>query len=334
MYLWFREEYRGLYIVIKLLYLEILHGAAGARDAFEDLCYELIKSQFPDLEVRHVEGKQGDGGIDVYVGDLTDPHGIEVFQAKFFDREVGESQKDQIRKSFKRCVTNPEFKVSKWTLCLPRNLSLDEAKWFASWKKDEAQASSLPSRNIVLWNADDLERILDEPDNVTLKEKYFNQEQLTHIREIHGMLIELTKEIYNLMGGPIQETVKIQLKKLLDNNNNIVTSILQTAGITTQRFSISQRNTIENNILATFPSLYDRVYDLFQALETGNRLIDHAYTRSQNPRLPIGFDLSQPFSIQDLHVGTQKAILDTQEHAARVIYPLLIDLLTELQNLE
>jgi len=37
--------------VIKLLYLEILYGAAGARDVFEDLCYELIQSQFPDIEV-------------------------------------------------------------------------------------------------------------------------------------------------------------------------------------------------------------------------------------------------------------------------------------------
>ncbi len=152
-----------------------------------------------------------------------------------------------------------------------------------------------------MWDADNLERILDKPDNVTLKEKYFNQEQLTRIREIHGMLIELTKEIYNLMGGPTQETVKLQLKKFLDGNLSVAIAILHMAGVSTQRFNISQRNTIENNILATFPTLYSKVDDLFQALETGNRLLDHAYTCSQNPRLPIGFDPSQPFSIQDMH---------------------------------
>lgn len=319
--------------MIKLLYLEILYGAAGAREAFEDLSFELIRAQFPELEVHHIQRKQGDGGIDVYVGDLTDPNGIEVFQAKFFDREVGESQKDQIRKSFNRCITNNEFKVSKWTLCLPRNLSLDEAKWFANWKKDAAEASGLPSRNIVLWNADDLERILDEPDNVTLKEKYFNQEQLTRIREIHGMLIELTKEIYNLMGGPTQETVKVQLKKLFDSNLSIAISIVLTDGVSTERFDVSQRTTIENNVLATFPTLYGKVVDLFQALEKGNRLIDHAYLRSQNPRLLATFDLSQPISMQDLHAGTHLAIEQTKQYITQTIEPLLTDLLAELQSL-
>ena len=319
--------------MIKLLFLEILYGAAGARDVFEDLCYELIRSQFPDLEVRHVQRKQGDGGIDVYVGDLSDPNGIEVFQAKFFDREVGESQKDQIRKSFTRCTTNPEFKVSKWTLCLPRNLSLDEAKWFATWKKDAARASNLPSRNIVLWDADNLERILDEPDNASLKEKYFNQEQLTHIRETHGMLIELTKEIYNLMGGSTQETVKIQLKKCLDSNLSIVLPIFNAVGVPIERFDTSQRQTIENNVLATFPALYSKVVDLFQAFETGNRLLEHAYTRSLNPRLPAGIDRSQLIPYEAFHILTHQAVQQAKQHISQVVSPKLTDLLNELQSL-
>src|SRR5439155_2170168 len=39
----------------------------------------------------------------------------------------------EIRESFNRCITNPDFVTNHWTLCLPINLSTNETKWFEQW---------------------------------------------------------------------------------------------------------------------------------------------------------------------------------------------------------
>ncbi len=314
--------------MIKLLSLELIYGAAGARDVFEDLCFDLIKSLFPDVEVRHIQRKKGDGGIDVYVGDLTDPNGIEVFQAKFFDREVGNSQRNQIRESFNHCTKNPEFKTKKWTLCLPRNLALDESKWFANWKQDAAVAANMPSRNIALWDANDLERILDQPDNQRFKDKYFSEQHLTQIREMHGMLIELTKEIYNYMGGPTQETVRMQLAKYLESNLNKATIIYNGTVYYAERFDLSQRGVIESQILTTFPSLYVKTVEIFQALEKGNRLIDVAEDYYRNPKWPNRDNVSA----QDIYQPVVHTITQLKVHISQVITPMIEALLEDIKK--
>jgi hypothetical protein len=38
------------------------------RDQFEKLCFHLLKAKYPLANVRHVEGKAGDEGIDSYAG--------------------------------------------------------------------------------------------------------------------------------------------------------------------------------------------------------------------------------------------------------------------------
>ena len=79
---------------------KILHSNfAGARLAFENACETLIRVQHPDKNVKSVRIKQGDGGIDIFLGNLgVEP--IDVFQCKFFLDNVGTSQKSQIDKSF------------------------------------------------------------------------------------------------------------------------------------------------------------------------------------------------------------------------------------------
>ena len=72
----------------------------GARDKFETICGTLFKKLYPDKNVRIVEVKQGDGGIDILIGDIgLEP--IHVIQCKFFPDNFGDSQKAQIRESFK-----------------------------------------------------------------------------------------------------------------------------------------------------------------------------------------------------------------------------------------
>jgi hypothetical protein len=94
--------------VVKLLNLKLIY-AEGARAKFEDLCSHLIRSQFSD--VRDIRTAQGDGGIDIYVGDWADPNGIDVFQAKFFDSGLAASC-PQACPAFLKLPINSFFLVS------------------------------------------------------------------------------------------------------------------------------------------------------------------------------------------------------------------------------
>lgn len=54
----------------------------------------------------------GGWGVDVYIGDWSDPKGISVFQVKYFPMGLGSSQKDQVRRSFRSCLENEHFTMS------------------------------------------------------------------------------------------------------------------------------------------------------------------------------------------------------------------------------
>src|SRR4051812_7775906 len=104
-------------MAVKLIDLQLIYGVAGARDKFEDLVSHLVKGEQPDAG--KVRITQGDGGIDVHVGDLTDPAGIDVYQCKFFPQGIGDTQKAQVRDAFHSCRDSTNFKTKKWVLCIP-----------------------------------------------------------------------------------------------------------------------------------------------------------------------------------------------------------------------
>ena len=55
---------------------------SGAREAFENACESLFKAKYTDQHVSQVSVKKGDGGIDVFIGELgVEP--ITVIQCKF-----------------------------------------------------------------------------------------------------------------------------------------------------------------------------------------------------------------------------------------------------------
>jgi hypothetical protein len=177
-------------MAVKLIDLQLIYGVAGAREQFDELVSKLVKNEQPEADKVRVE--QGDGGIDVYVGELNDPSGIEVYQCKFFPQGLGESQKDQIRKSFQRCRDSDKFTVKRWTLCLPIDLSVDERKWFEDWRSKQA------SSGIVIadpWGATKLEGLLYQQKNRGSLEAYFRQEHLAQINELHAMLQRLVPDI-------------------------------------------------------------------------------------------------------------------------------------------
>lgn len=63
----------------------------GARAKFEEICSTLFKNIYINKYVKTVRLSQGDGGIDIFIGEIGNEP-IEVIQCKFFP-EFGESQK-------------------------------------------------------------------------------------------------------------------------------------------------------------------------------------------------------------------------------------------------
>lgn len=135
--------------------LHLYGNEAGARAAFESACFLILKSRFPNENVHSVRVHQGDGGIDVYVG-LLGVEPVDVYQCKYFVNGVSDSQKEQIRSSFRSAVENTEFKVRKWCLCLPVDLSVQESIWFDSWAAKQQQLTPvrIPALELYKWAED------------------------------------------------------------------------------------------------------------------------------------------------------------------------------------
>jgi hypothetical protein len=110
--------------------LQMLGGIPGQREIFEGICRKVVRAEHPGA--RSLREHQGDHGIDFYVGDLQT--GIDVYQAKFFREEVGDSQQAKIRESYGR-ILEVEFYVKSWKLILPLELSFEEMRWFEGWRK-------------------------------------------------------------------------------------------------------------------------------------------------------------------------------------------------------
>jgi hypothetical protein len=135
--------------------IHLYDNEAGARVAFESACVLTLKARFPNENVHSVRVHQGDSGIDVYVG-LLGVEPVDVYQCKYFVNGISDSQKDQIRKSFRSAVENAEFKVKKWCLCLPVDLSVPEAIWFDAWaaKQEAVTPIRIPAIELYKWAED------------------------------------------------------------------------------------------------------------------------------------------------------------------------------------
>jgi hypothetical protein len=211
-------------VAVKLIDLQLIYGVAGAREKFEDLASQLVKSEQPSADkVRIV---QGDGGIDVYVGELTDPQGIHVYQCKFFPLGLEDSQKGQIRKSFQACRDGDKFRLRKWTLCLPIDLSVDEKRWFEEWRSKQADSGVEIDDP---WGALKLEGLLYRETNRELREAFFKEEHLTQIRELHAMLNRLLPDIAERLRQDAAERDAARQSGALANQQDELTRFVHAA---------------------------------------------------------------------------------------------------------
>ncbi|MHA7129239.1 NACHT domain-containing protein [Algoriphagus namhaensis] len=155
---------------------------AGARSKFEDICTRLFKHKFNGEYVKSVRLVTGDGGVDVFIGDI-EKQPIKVIQCKFFVNGIEESQKAQIRESFKTAINSSDFKVSNWILCLPGKLSIQEHKWWTGWKQKQLKTFGLPNDCIKFMDGADL---IDELKTFGLYDEAFEIDFKIAVREIRN----------------------------------------------------------------------------------------------------------------------------------------------------
>jgi hypothetical protein len=125
----------------------------GARAAFEKDCATLFNVIYKDQNVKTVKISIGDGGIDVFVGNI----GIEpiiVIQCKFFLEDFDASQRQQIKKSFNTAINSNEYKIEEWILCFPRTLDLKQNKWWCEWADKMKSTHTLKDNFIKLYDGD------------------------------------------------------------------------------------------------------------------------------------------------------------------------------------
>jgi hypothetical protein len=163
---------------------------SGAREAFENACETLFRKVYVGQTVNQVKVKLGDGGIDVFIGEIGIAP-ITVIQCKFFLESFDESQKAQIRESFKTAIESEKYELKEWILCIPRILDIDQIKWWTRWKDKAIKENSKAEAFISLKNGNEL---IDLFKSYDLYNQIFEIDNAKKIDEIHKALIPIKTE--------------------------------------------------------------------------------------------------------------------------------------------
>ena len=166
-------------------YLRDKYGDAGARDIFEKICIELFQKKFENAYA--VQASPGDDGIDVLVGDLDGD--IIVYQCKYFIDGIGDTQKAQIRESYK--TVTERYNVVEWYLCVPILYTVDNHKWWSEWKNKKQQKDNV---KIDFYDGSRLLMLLKECD---MYDEIFDEDVRNMLAEILEHLNSENLRIYN-----------------------------------------------------------------------------------------------------------------------------------------
>ncbi|AZA52765.1 NACHT domain-containing protein [Chryseobacterium sp. G0201] len=217
----------------------------SARIKFENICESLFKKLYPKKTVRTVKVNQGDGGIDIFIGEIgVEP--IHVIQCKFFLSGIDESQKSQIRESFKTVVESKEFEPKSWTLCIINLLDLSQNKWWSSWKKNVEKNYNLPNSFISLKDGNELVGLLKEHH---LYNNSFELEDSIRLEEIHNKIVKGdfvpeidVKEILKKASYPL-----LQVRNYIENKT--ITHITRTETKSIYDWIINELPVKQKNVL-------------------------------------------------------------------------------------
>lgn len=266
-------------------YLEDIHGVAGAREIFEDICVSLFQ-EIHGPAAKTVRLSQGDGGIDVLVGNL--PTADKIYQCKYFTNSIGSSQKQQIESSFETVVKN--YNMNQWLLCLPTVLNQSELIWWSSWKNEKEQESNI---KIELCDGSYL---INNLKKYNLYNEIFDD-------DVRNKLDEILLEFYTERKKIIDEIIYTEDDiPNIDNQYNdfIFVKMLESANISdinackTEFFNteISKKEGVSkdeiegmkvyNNLKYKIQSLWQSQYRVHKHQNDGNNLLSQTYIRIED----------------------------------------------------
>lgn len=186
-----------------LMTLSSKFNKAGARAEFEKITRQLVKAEYG--KANSIDDTSGDGGIDVaYVNDNSE---WIVFQCKYFEKKIGDSQKGQIRDSYKKVKKTLGNKLHKWVLCIPTDMGDDAYKWWNGWKGKTEVSDGI---EIELFDGGYMQDLLDNHSKV--KSKHFKSltlrdEQISKIEVIEESHYEdkkLFKQFCKEVGNAVE----------------------------------------------------------------------------------------------------------------------------------
>jgi len=265
-------------------YLRDKHGEAGARDVFEKICTRLFQSKFENTYP--VKVSRGDGGIDIFVGEFNKE--IDVYQCKYFIEGIGDTQKQQIRESYKSVKEADKYKAKAWYLCLPCILTLEEHKWWSDWK---ARAYSLDAIPITLCDGSYL---INELKRMSLYETTFDDDIRITMNEILEYLNFEKERIYNEIILSINDFTDkdyddcIFVKKLESaniTNTNCCKNEFFNAEIA--KCAIESKGDLRDlkvykQLKMKVHSIWDTQYRLYADENDGNKLLAQTYLRIED----------------------------------------------------
>lgn len=286
-------------------YLVDIHGEAGAREIFENICTSLFQAMYGP-KVKSVHPSQGDGGLDVLVGDLPTPQ--KVYQCKFFPERIGDSQKAQIRESFKTVTTN--YTLKKWYLCLPTILNEKELLWWSRWKNKQESETGIKIEIC------DGSYLLNNLKKFKLYKETFDDD----IRiQLDRILAELYEEHQRIINEVIYGSEDIE--NIEEYNDFVFVKMLESAYITDTNSckieyfnaEISMRESISKDELSgikIYDTLKKKIFSIWQTQyrihkhkTDGNNLLNNTYLRIED------LDFSTLASSNEYNLLSKKGIL-------------------------
>jgi hypothetical protein len=113
----------------------------GPAHCFEEVVSTILRWTIPD--VKRVRVYHGDGGVDSFTGEWGSNGELHVYQVKYFVDQWKASQKQQIRNSYRTARDSTSFRLKKWTLIVPTDLTAEDWGWFDPWKAGQAHEIDL-----------------------------------------------------------------------------------------------------------------------------------------------------------------------------------------------
>lgn len=263
-------------------YLREQHTDAGARDIFEKICSQLFATMY-NGNAHNIKASQGDGGIDIFVGDFSAPG--DLFQCKYFIDGIEDSQKQQIRNSFNRAIESDVFEVKCWTLCLPCELTIKEFKWWSEWRNQQVKLhgidifllegsyliAQLKKQSIYTTVFDDDIRIqLDEIQQHLLSQKQRRSE------EIIVLLTEIEPSQYSDMIF-VRKLENAHIAEINECKRDFFNAELAEQAVVSQ--GDEHRLKQLQNLKVTIHSLWGTQYRRYKNDSDGNDLLTRVYQR-------------------------------------------------------